>query len=358
MGRRPDPNRRPPSHLTRIYRGQQIFSFAQASALLGRHASTIYRLIEAGFIRPVETPLGRRISRKEIEQLLGFSLEDAALSSLLADSCRNPTNRLMMNDEAASVRKKWRRSESTLHMDVAVALNFIQKFLPGETMLVAWGADGAAPQAKAFSIPAELGQVRTWLEKRSDLNLGYVLNQVRRTAPRNKVPSAKDIEACRGIVLDVDRAEGETREEAQARVRGKLDDFRKSGFEPTFAISTGNGAQFGWLFDQPVMLEPGEVSAKAVSKTCRRRYPNCMAATPRKASATTSASRSAETCRRKGSETSVGMLLHRASSQKAGIVTLSNTFDAFSTPILRKGKMAMGRPTHRTKISLGPPLPP
>ena len=120
------------------------------------------------------------------------------------------------------------------------------------------------PQAKAFSIPAELGQVRTWLEKRSDLNLGYVLNKIYQSASRNKVPSAKDIGACRGIVLDVDRAEGETREEAQARVRAKLDDFRQSGFEPTFAISTGNGAQFGWLFDQPVTLEPGEVSAKAV----------------------------------------------------------------------------------------------
>ena len=85
MGRRPDPNRRPPG-LTRIYRGQQIFSLAQASALLGRHASTIYRLIDAGSICPVETPLGRRISRKEIERLLGFSLDDAALSSLLADT--------------------------------------------------------------------------------------------------------------------------------------------------------------------------------------------------------------------------------------------------------------------------------
>ena len=86
MGRRLDPNRRPRRHLTRIYRGQQIFSFAQASALLGRHASTIYRLIETGSIRPVETPLGRRISRREIERLLGFSLEDTALSSLLADT--------------------------------------------------------------------------------------------------------------------------------------------------------------------------------------------------------------------------------------------------------------------------------
>ena len=86
MGRRPDSNRRPHGHLTRIYRGQQIFSLAQASALLGRHASTIYRLIEAGSICPVETPLGRRISRREIERLLGFSLEDAALSSLLADT--------------------------------------------------------------------------------------------------------------------------------------------------------------------------------------------------------------------------------------------------------------------------------
>ena len=85
MGRQPDPNRRPPG-LTRIYRGQQIFSLAQASALLGRHASTIYRLIDAGSICPVETPLGRRISRREIERLLGFSLEDAALSSLLADT--------------------------------------------------------------------------------------------------------------------------------------------------------------------------------------------------------------------------------------------------------------------------------
>jgi predicted DNA-binding transcriptional regulator AlpA len=85
MGRQPDPNRRPPG-LTRIYRGQQIFSLAQASALLGRHASTIYRLIDAGSICPVETPLGRRISRKEIERLLGFSLDDAALSSLLADT--------------------------------------------------------------------------------------------------------------------------------------------------------------------------------------------------------------------------------------------------------------------------------
>jgi len=85
MGRQPDPNRRPPG-LTRIYRGQQIFSLAQASALLGRHASTIYRLIDAGSICPVETPLGRRISRKEIERLLGFSLDDAALSSLVADT--------------------------------------------------------------------------------------------------------------------------------------------------------------------------------------------------------------------------------------------------------------------------------
>jgi hypothetical protein len=85
MGSRLDPNKRPPG-LTRIYRGQQLFSFAQASALLGRHASTIYRLIEAGSVCPVETPLGRRISRKEIERLLGSSLEDTALGSLLADT--------------------------------------------------------------------------------------------------------------------------------------------------------------------------------------------------------------------------------------------------------------------------------
>ena len=168
-----------------------------------------------------------------------------------------------MSDRSTSADKS-ERSASASHAHVSVALDFIQRFLSGETMLVAWSANGAAPQAKAFSIPADLGQVRTWLEKRSHLNLGYVLNQVRRTAPQNKVPSAKDVVACRGIVLDVDRAEGETRAEAQARVRAKLDDFRKTGFEPTFAISTGNGAQFGWLFDEPVTLEPGEVSAKAV----------------------------------------------------------------------------------------------
>ena len=180
----------------------------------------------------------------------------------------------MMNDEAAPVRNNG-RDESTQHIGVAVALDFIQKFLPGETMLVAWGAD-AAPQAKAFSIPAELGQVRTWLEKRSELNLGYVLNKIHQSASRNKVPSAKDIGACRGIVLDVDRTEGETRAEAHARVCAKLDDFRQSGYEPTFAISTGNGAQFAWLFDQPVTLERGEVSAKAVienmSKALSKRH--------------------------------------------------------------------------------------
>ena len=88
MGRRPDPNRRPPG-LTRIYRGQQIFSFAQASALLGRHASTIYRLIEAGSICPVETPLGRRLSRAEVERLLGAPIDDRSLGSLLQPQCRN-----------------------------------------------------------------------------------------------------------------------------------------------------------------------------------------------------------------------------------------------------------------------------
>ena len=61
----------------------------------------------------------------------------------------------MMNDEAAPVQKNG-GDESTPHMDLAVALHFIQKFLPGETMLVAWSADGT-PKAKAFSIPAELG---------------------------------------------------------------------------------------------------------------------------------------------------------------------------------------------------------
>ena len=83
MGRRPDPSKHPHSHLTRIYRGQQSFSFAQASALLGRHASTIYRLIEAGSICPVETPLGRRLSRAEVERLLGAPIDDRSLGSLL-----------------------------------------------------------------------------------------------------------------------------------------------------------------------------------------------------------------------------------------------------------------------------------
>ena len=89
MGRRPCPNRRPHNHLTRIYRGQQIFSFALASALLGRHASSIYRLIEAGSIRPVETPLGRRLSRAEIERLLGAPIDDASLGSLLQPNATN-----------------------------------------------------------------------------------------------------------------------------------------------------------------------------------------------------------------------------------------------------------------------------
>ena len=84
MGRRLAPNRRPRSQLTRIYRGQQIFSFAQASALLGRHASTIYRLIEAGSICPVETPLGRRVSRVEVERLLGAPIDDRSHHIVLA----------------------------------------------------------------------------------------------------------------------------------------------------------------------------------------------------------------------------------------------------------------------------------
>ena len=66
--------------------GQQLFSVAQAAAILGRSTPTIYRALCAGKINIVTTPLGRRIARGEIERLLGFRLEDAALSSLLIEA--------------------------------------------------------------------------------------------------------------------------------------------------------------------------------------------------------------------------------------------------------------------------------
>jgi hypothetical protein len=68
-----------------------------------------------------------------------------------------------MSDRSTSADKS-ERSESTSHAHVAVALDFLQKFLSGETMLVAWSAGAAAPQAKTFSIPVELGLAKTWLE--------------------------------------------------------------------------------------------------------------------------------------------------------------------------------------------------
>jgi hypothetical protein len=77
------------NNLTRIARvlpGQQLFSVAQAAAILGRSTPTIYRALCAGKINIVTTPLGRRIARGEIERLLGFRLEDAALSSLLIEA--------------------------------------------------------------------------------------------------------------------------------------------------------------------------------------------------------------------------------------------------------------------------------
>jgi excisionase family DNA binding protein len=74
------------TRITRVLPGQQLFSVAQAAAILGRSTPTIYRALCAGKINIVRTPLGRRIARGEIERLLGFPLEDAALNSLLVDT--------------------------------------------------------------------------------------------------------------------------------------------------------------------------------------------------------------------------------------------------------------------------------
>jgi Helix-turn-helix domain len=83
MGRRPNPNGRQRPLVTRVYPGQQSFSIAQAAALTGRHPSTIHRLIETGAIHSAETPLGHRLTRAEIERLIGGPLDDERLGSLL-----------------------------------------------------------------------------------------------------------------------------------------------------------------------------------------------------------------------------------------------------------------------------------
>ena len=48
-----------------------------------RKPSTIHGLIEAGAIRSAETPLGHRLTRAEIERLIGAPLDDMRLGSLL-----------------------------------------------------------------------------------------------------------------------------------------------------------------------------------------------------------------------------------------------------------------------------------
>jgi hypothetical protein len=48
-----------------------------------RKPSTIHGLIEAWVIRSAETPLGHRLTRAEIERLVGGPLDDEQLGSLL-----------------------------------------------------------------------------------------------------------------------------------------------------------------------------------------------------------------------------------------------------------------------------------
>jgi hypothetical protein len=55
------------TRIARVLPGQQLFSVAQAAAILGRSTPTIYRALCAGKINIVTTPLGRRIARGEIE---------------------------------------------------------------------------------------------------------------------------------------------------------------------------------------------------------------------------------------------------------------------------------------------------
>ena len=188
MGRRPDPNKRPHSHLTTHLprtADLQLCAGVRAAWPPCKHDLPADR---GGF----------HLSRGDAAWPKDLTERNRAAPGLLSRrrcaqlvACRhrrNPTDRLMMNDEAAPVQKNG-GDESALHMGVAIA-HFIQKFFPD---VCSWrGAKMLEPRRKPSEFRTNFQRLASGSKKGA--NLGCVLNKIDQSASRNKVPSAKNIE--------------------------------------------------------------------------------------------------------------------------------------------------------------------
>ena len=154
--------------------------------------------------------------------------------------------------------------------DLDGMIEFIRRNLAGSTALVAWPADitrNNPLRVAVFDIPRHLDQARLWLAERQFYNLGYVLNPVVPKPTGSGGAIVKDdVTAYRGIVQDIDRQEGETREAAAARIDAKIAAL-KAALPPSAGVGTGNGAQLAWYFHDvtpPATRGRVEAAAKAL----------------------------------------------------------------------------------------------
>lgn len=68
---------------------QFLYSATQTAKMLGIHRSTVYRLIDAGDLKPIQTAVGRRFTRSELLRFSGEA-EQVAAHAPASSAASNP----------------------------------------------------------------------------------------------------------------------------------------------------------------------------------------------------------------------------------------------------------------------------
>jgi hypothetical protein len=146
--------------------------------------------------------------------------------------------------------------------NAVLASNALAEIRPKGLLKVAAIREGAAPSVRVFNMPADKPQLKRWIHANDgSTNLYFEPN-----VPRSSTPSKSSKEDIAEVVYlhaDLDRAEGESAEEARKRHLATL----KSGAvaSPSFVWSSGNGLAALWRLDASASISDAEAAGAGLA---------------------------------------------------------------------------------------------